>query len=553
MSANPIEPNDTPKTTGTLEDLFRHHLAEAAVPPRPRLWNQLDNALLLRQNEQYRRRLATMRWVAAASLLLALLSGTGWWLRGDGGLSPAGGHLAQTAAPAARAGAAASTAPATSRPAAHLATTATGSRSQLPSQLADQRETTDYYGASAASDQSLGTAGGPAAHSTNGALALQQAPPAARRAIAAWPGAAAASGAALVPDAAGRGTGRGTGRILGITGRQAAAGSFLAKALNGRAAGRGASSARAASRQSAGDGVLNSGGVVSVSGLPLEGPAVAGIRSLSTRAIALQTPSGTLALPTALAEVPFEHPAARTDRAWQYGATYAVGVYNPDVNFSRAGIAPEFDYNPALGPNSPALSEAAAAEYRDHLRGGLSLRAGVQANRRLAGHWTLRTGLELTQSYASSATRQVFVGEQVPDLGQPPTSGELRTSTFRYRTAGLPVEVAYGNSIKRGWSLYGRVGAAVTALLGARTEVAGYPESTRSYSLASSGPYRKAQVNVRGAAGVQWRADKGPWGFTLGPVAEAGLLSLNAHPAQDYFSQSRPYSFGVEAGVTVGR
>src|SRR6476469_7547853 len=80
MSANPLENNSTPKTTGSLEELFRHHLGEeAAVPPRPMLWDQIDNSLLIRQNEQYRRRLVATRWVAAASLLLATLAGTGWW------------------------------------------------------------------------------------------------------------------------------------------------------------------------------------------------------------------------------------------------------------------------------------------------------------------------------------------------------------------------------------------------------------------------------------------------------------------------------------------
>ena len=80
MSANPIDENTTPKTTGSLEELFRHHLGqEAAVSPRPMLWDQIDNSLLIRQNESYRRRLVATRWVAAASLLLATLAGTGWW------------------------------------------------------------------------------------------------------------------------------------------------------------------------------------------------------------------------------------------------------------------------------------------------------------------------------------------------------------------------------------------------------------------------------------------------------------------------------------------
>ena len=34
---------------------------------------------------------------------------------------------------------------------------------------------------------------------------------------------------------------------------------------------------------------------------------------------------------------------------------------------------------------------------------------------------------------------------------------------------------------------------------------------------------------------------------------ETGLLSLNAHPAQDFLGQSRAYSFGLEAGMEFGR
>ncbi|MEJ7663200.1 MAG: hypothetical protein WKG07_28500 [Hymenobacter sp.] len=49
------------------------------MPPRPHVWEQLDNSLLLAQNEQYRRRLRTHRWAIAASLLLASLAGGGWW------------------------------------------------------------------------------------------------------------------------------------------------------------------------------------------------------------------------------------------------------------------------------------------------------------------------------------------------------------------------------------------------------------------------------------------------------------------------------------------
>ena len=79
-----------------------------------------------------------------------------------------------------------------------------------------------------------------------------------------------------------------------------------------------------------------------------------------------------------------ERPAAgRT--AGSYGASYAAGVFNPNVNFSRAGIEPELRLQPAaLGADSPALTEAAAAEYRNNLRPGLSQRIALLATRHLA-------------------------------------------------------------------------------------------------------------------------------------------------------------------------
>ncbi|RYY18285.1 MAG: hypothetical protein EOO36_08560, partial [Cytophagaceae bacterium] len=71
-----------PPPKGSLEELFRHHLLEseaAAVPPRPLVWDHIDNSLLLAENEKYRRRLLAHRWGMAASLLLAALAGGGWW------------------------------------------------------------------------------------------------------------------------------------------------------------------------------------------------------------------------------------------------------------------------------------------------------------------------------------------------------------------------------------------------------------------------------------------------------------------------------------------
>ncbi|HEX8659978.1 MAG TPA: hypothetical protein VF690_20715 [Hymenobacter sp.] len=262
-------------------------------------------------------------------------------------------------------------------------------------------------------------------------------------------------------------------------------------------------------------------------------------------------PSGlaTVALPTEVTPVP-----AAAGRKWQYGASYTVGAFNPNINFSRVGIEPAYDYNPALGPDSPALTEAAAAQYRQNLRPGFSQRLALVARRHLGGHWSLSTGAEVAQATAKSASNSAFVGEQLLDLGSFSNNGPLRTTSFRYRTAGIPVEVRYSNPEKRGWSLYGRLGGIVSALLGVRSEAEGSPEATRTYSLLSAGtPYRRVLGNVRGGAGAQFRPSVGNWALTLGPVAEYGLVPLNARPVQSYFAQSRPYSFGMEAGVEFGR
>ncbi|GAC1592874.1 MAG: hypothetical protein NVS3B25_13990 [Hymenobacter sp.] len=271
--------------------------------------------------------------------------------------------------------------------------------------------------------------------------------------------------------------------------------------------------------------------------------------ALSLRAAAA-LPSGlaALSLPDA---APLGAPAV--SRRWQYSASYTAGLFNPNVNFSRAGIEPEFGYNPALGAGSPALTEAAAAQYRENLRPGLSHRLALLATRHLAGRWSLSTGAEFSQAAAKSASGAAFVGEQLLDLGQA-GSGALHPTAFRYRIASIPVEVRYGNPVKRGWSLYGRLGGAVSALLGVRSDVDGSPEATRTYSIMSAGsPYRRVLGSLRGAAGARFRSGTGNWAVSLGPVADLGLVPLNAHPAQSFLAQSRPYGFGLEASVEFGR
>ncbi|MDQ2769124.1 MAG: hypothetical protein M3Y54_01315 [Bacteroidota bacterium] len=564
MSANPIENNPTPKATGNLEELFRHHLGEeAAVPPRPMLWEQIDNSLLLRQNEQYRRRLAATRWVAAASLLLATLAGTGWWA-GRTGLM--GGP-----------GMAATTRPVIER---NTATNPAG-----PATATDAARAT-AAGAPNGADLAANTIQPAGATATERAVRVS---PATNAGTAAHYGVAVASSAAGTTAAQRFGTAFATSvgaDQLARSGRNQVARNAMAtqitKVNSGvlETAAMPESGALAATRPAPAAGLAAAEGAAgaSLSGLAsasgsaavATGSAAGAAATLPT--LAMATPAATVAEETAalaahpatlsLAEVPAlpgtltagAEPVelAATPHRWQYGATYTAGTFNPNVNFSRAGIEPAYGYNPVLGPAE--LSEAAAAEYRQHLHAGLSQRVALVASRHLRGHWSLSTGVEMSKANARSATTVSFVGEQVADGGQKVGQGTLRTTDFSYTMAGLPLELRYANPAKHGWSLYGRLGGVVSALLSSRSEVAGRPEATQTYSITSaSTPYRHLTSSVRGAAGARFSPGVGHWAVTLGPVAEVGLVSLNAHPVQSYFAQSHPYSLGLEAGLEFGR
>ncbi|MBF9222640.1 hypothetical protein [Hymenobacter ruricola] len=566
MSANPIDDNTTPKTTGSLEELFRHHLGEeAAVPPRPMLWDQIDNSLLIRQNEVYRKRLVATRWVAAASLLLATLAGTGWWAQHDSSFG--GAEMAKVATPPA-----AGTGP--------NANSATASTSNGPAGDAGQLNGANLLPQST---------NGRATSATAGTYAAQTVAPAARRpdATARYATTAASSGTGFGAASVGNGfgdnapaarPGAGAARVAqysvaeaGVAGSRA---TIAREGLNPAAGTSGTPRSLEAGTvaASAAGGTLASVATIAATGTGaatetagLASTSVAALTQasaaadaqtlglLAVRPAALSLAEAT-ALPKGLAAVALPEPApTEALDKWHYGLSYTAGLFNPNVNFSRQGIEPEFGYNPALGPDSPALTEAAAAQYRENLRPGLSQRIALLATRHLKGHWSASTGLEFTQASARSASTASFVGEQLYDLGSF-TNGALRTTDFRYRIGGVPFEVAYSNPVKRGWSFYGRLGGVVSALLGVRSEVAGEPEATKTYSvLTTGGPYRRVLGSLRGAAGAQYRPVAGNWALTLGPVAEMGLVPLNAHPAQSFLAQSRPYSFGMEAGVEFGR
>jgi hypothetical protein len=174
----------------------------------------------------------------------------------------------------------------------------------------------------------------------------------------------------------------------------------------------------------------------------------------------------------------------------------------------------------------------------------------VRATRWLGGHWSLSTGIEAAQQHATSATTVGYDGVHM-DVASSynPATRQLQTSSYRYRSAGVPIELRYDNPIKTGVSFYGRVGAIVSALLNVRTELAGNSETARNYSpFSGSTPYRRLTTLLRGGAGVRYRPANKSWGVSVGPTAETGVQSLNSDTDKNFLQQSRPYSFGLEAG-----
>ena len=523
-SSDPSD-HDADLSQGSLEDLFHHHLAHAEAPPRPVLWEQIDNALLVRQNETYRRRLAATRWVAAASLLLATLAGgAGWWARQAPPGSP--GATAVPAAMASRAGSvnlSAANSDATAnrlaagQPLAARAAYATGATSS------DSRWSPGYAAARA---PAAGTGPG-------GAAASFQAP-------------AHASGARGNRSAA-FGAESTAGEAAFASSATGQRGAVYRPALNTYAA--------------AGAGMNSQGPGYAAEDTPAQ--FAAGWNALAQRPATLAGDLPASTLPARLAAVAMvPNIAAALLRRWQFGVSVASGVFSPNADFSQEGstMAPtaSIPYSVAASTSAVALANRSAAEYRQYLHGGLDQRVAVRATRLLGGRWALRTGLELGQHEAQSATSNSFVGKSLPTYYACNTAAlapasTLHATSFRYRTVGVPVEVRYANPIKHGWSGYGHLGAIVGALLSVRSEVAGEPNATKDYPLAAAGsPYRRLLTTLRGGAGVQYRAAAGRWALSAGPTAEIGVLSLNTQPVQDFVNQRRPYSVGLEAAVDFG-
>lgn len=560
-----------PPPKGSLEELFRHHLLEseaAAVPPRPLVWDQIDNSLLLAQNEKYRRRLLVHRWGMAASLLLASLAGGGWW------------HSQQVAT-ATLASANARQQAARQAVARAIAPGARTTTTELTTSSLRQNEAGSVTGTIAAGpathsrnlDTGFGGAGRPATSlaAGQGLLAYERAdlktgprPAAGLRATTglighAYSGTPAGALAYEAPARSARGTQQGHSAAaprtspLSSSNANAIAAIFTSTLAENAAfspasrPGAGVEAGQPATRTDA--DALTAAAADSRSGENLLASRLA--------ALALAAPAGppTNLVAKALPPVPTEL------RHWRYGAEYAISAFQPNIDFNRGSDG----YNPALGLNAMSLTRAAATEYRANLRPGLGQRLTLRATRWLGGHWSLSTGLEVTQQNAYSATSAAFTGEQLVDatsfsVSNPSTSTsslytsrDLHESSFRYRSVGIPLELQYDNQVKSGVSFYGRIGAIVSSLLSVRSEVAGNAEATRTYSVFSaSSPYRRLTALLRGSAGVRYRQAGRGWGVHVGPTAEAGVQSLNAETDRGFLQQQRPYSVGLEAGFEFG-
>lgn len=539
-----MTPSTPPK--GSLEELFRHHLLEseaAAVRPRPQVWEQIDNSLLLAQNEKYRRRLLAYRWAMAASLLLASLAGGGWWRsQHNAAQAPS---LAQATRQPGRVPQPTGVTPTLSTP--------------TPSAI-DQTATLSASATSA-------TASGPLANVAS-YRALMTSGHAPRRASRAFSMAAGPTDEFALTERQAHSTrlADGAGNIMPASRNEPATSATLAALATGSqsAAQLPATHLPAELASGAGTGEesvpAQSLALAQTVASPDDAHATAAEGTLAARWASLNAPEAA-ALPTHLGEVALAPaPPLELARGWQYGLAYATSTYQPNIDWARPATA----YPTTLGANSARLSSSAAAEYRDNLRAGLGQRLSLWAARRLGnGRWTLRTGLEIAQHTATSASSVAFTGEPVADVSytqagfaySPASNARpLQRTSFRYRSVSVPAELRYSNPLKTGFSLYGRVGAFVSALLNARSEVADNPEATRIYTLQSaSTPYRPLSGGLRGGAGMQYRPAGHQWSFNFGPVAELGILSLNADPSQDFWGQRRPYSFGLEAGVELGR
>ncbi|MCR5887587.1 PorT family protein [Hymenobacter sp. J193] len=584
-----MEPSaDKPQNpqTGNLEQLFRQKFEEAEVAPRADLWAQIDHDLLVQQNETYRQRLQLHRWAAAACLLFAMAMGA-WFT-----LHYSGGHEAGLAANTSAASRSASAAqpalngevpaslstPARSnaaRTTASVATTTTG-RSQMSPAAA---------GAAAEAPASRYTM--PAGRRAVGSsVARNASAPTSQERAYRWTGFAADPSATVAAVAASTAT----INPAATTEAGLPASGFAAQTSASDANSVAVLRPAATAPQAGTDVSIAAGPALAV---PVDAAASASLLATSSSAssadLAALAPRET-ALATDISSLPSSlqpaYPSSAlawadelsredekkqpTATGWTFGGGHTLSSYNPNMNFSRGALPASNVRIASTALVNARMYEDGAEEYRENLQAGLGQRIMLLARRRLSSRWSVATGVEAAEYRASSRTSYAALEASAPTTftGGFSSTDRVRTqmatdltvlnepqkTRYRYRSAGVPVLVQYGNGAKNGWSLYARVGAAVNVLLG--TRFSGEDENLvaqKSYSLgASDSPYRKVLTSVRGGAGMQYRPVGASWALAFGPAAETGLNTLNANPTQTYWQQSRPYSVGLEASVEFG-
>ncbi|NVO86025.1 hypothetical protein [Hymenobacter terrestris] len=521
-SAKPPFDNHQPeRPSGDLEHLFRQKLAEAEVRPRANFWDQLDHELvaqqhadMLRQNAMYRQRAAVYRWAAAACLVLAL--GVASWA-----------YLAQSG----RADSpmlATATGPAES-------SSSSSSSSSLGLTLPEAPRGRYDYPAGPAADLAA-------------ALAAEEA---AQLAGAYGPGRAPRTGGALAASYSGQNE-----RAATLAANaNAFRGGYAVVALPGLRQGVAAAWGQPSNL------------AVSFDDLNLRDEL--GLGRPGQRQLLL--PAEVPAVSVAKASFTPEPEPKATGKLWKrlrVGGGYALSVFNPNINFSRADGRTQDD--PVTSALRSYYQEDAEREYRRNLRSGPSQRVALTASYQLSPRWTVSTGAEWAESRASSATSFGFldgkqVGSEAPDIftqqtyrnaGAGFTTSNVgppaRSTSYRYRTAAVPVSLSYGSG-KTGLSLYAKAGAVVSLLLNSRSELEGSPDATRSYDIRSSeSPYRTLFASGRLGGGVRYQPALSTWNVTVGPSAEVFITPLNANPSQRAVQQTRPYSVGVEATVEFG-
>lgn len=524
-------PHD-PRPTGDLEHLFRQTFAEAEIQPRTSLWEQLDHELVVQQNDTYRKRLVVHRWVAAACLLLALGFG-GWAALRQLGKGPSAELAVATGSAGSR-------------------STDFGATTQAETSAATRRGT---------SSSALGGLGQSAAATEESAGML---------AAALGQSGASASAEATAPgsryshySSADGYTAAGAGNEVAYEGGRLGGSYTSAAAANGYSGSQHGINYGFASQGQYGAGT-SSTDILSLAYLQARLRNSLGLGLPDTLKPSLLARPNSAAAQLASVAAPTPEQPQTTPKLWhrlKLGGTYAASSYNPNINFSQADGRQNADaVTMAL---NRYYREDAETEYRSNLRPGLGQRLALTVDYALNKSLRLGSGIEVAEQRSTSATSYGFLDGQ-----QPATSSSnlfraapsnyaaapqvARATSFRYRSVGVPVTLHYG-STKAGASLYAKVGAAVNLLMSTHSELEGSPEATRTYTRSSSDlPYRKVMASLRGGAGVRYQPATATWSMAIGPVAEAGLTTLNANPNQATLHQSRPYSFGIEASVEFG-